>query len=113
MKNRVNDDYRILVALHAGLRCDMWFDGQYMHTRILSGDGRRRCPSNASLRRLLNAGLIASDGYSRPQVRGFEWTLPVTLTEAGIQVAAHRGSISDKRMLWLDPVDVEALASLA
>jgi hypothetical protein len=59
---KVNDDYRILVALHAGLRVDMWFDGQYSHIRILSGDGRCRYPSLASLRRLRNAGLIASDG---------------------------------------------------
>jgi hypothetical protein len=103
MKKVVNDDIRILAALHAGMRVDMCFDGQYTHIRILSGDGRCRYPSQASLWRLWNAGLVASDGYSRPQVRGFEWTLPVTLTDDGIQAAAHRGSISDKRMLWVKP----------
>ena len=38
-------------------------------------------------------------------VRGFEWTLPVVLTEAGARAVAELGSIPDKRMPWWEATE--------
>jgi hypothetical protein len=94
------DDTRILVALRKGYAVNFHWHGED-HPRFsrdcIVSDGRWRNVAHTACRRLHVAGLIETDGWSRPGDFA-DWAEPYRLTERGVLAAADLADIPDDVM---------------
>jgi hypothetical protein len=89
--SKINDDIRIVVALHKRYAVNFNWTGTWrprFSTDVIEHpDGRRRHVADSACRRLADGGLIETDGWSRPC--GYDdWSEPYRLTQAGVRAAA-------------------------
>jgi hypothetical protein len=99
-KQKLTDDARILVALRKGYAVNFHWHGEdrprFSRDCIADGD-RWRNVAHTACRRLHAAGLIVTNGWSRPGDFA-DWEAPYKLTERGVMAAADLADIPDAAM---------------